>query len=148
MTKLFTWTLRALLVTVAALFLGSCLVAWDDGHLYWVPVVYPYEDAPSIVYADADCHYDSWARSYVWQSEATVIDPDGSYDVIAVEAQVYDGYHGGDLVESFPLDPTWDPDYWWAEWSVPWLSCSYSGYSIDIVAWDHTGLSDWVSVYP
>ena len=58
--------------------------------------------------------------------------------MVAVWADVYDVFRGDILVESFPLYPTTDAEFWTSEWlgdSVA-LDPFYNGYVVDVVAYD------------
>ncbi len=119
----------SLLLAVAS----GCVILVDDEWAAWTwnwdPVVYD---------GDAGCVWDSALRENVWYFEAEVDDWDGPEDIWFVEANVYDEWRGGRLVDAFELAPTEDPWIWYGEWMEfsTALDCRYTGYSVDLIAWD------------
>ncbi|MFO0745114.1 MAG: hypothetical protein U1F43_05465 [Myxococcota bacterium] len=143
--------LRYLAAMFGGLFLllvapSGCYIDWtDDGWPWWTD-----NWSPTVVDGDAGCVWDVSTHRDVWYFEAWVDDPDGLGDIWAVDANVYDDWHGGGLVDSFELRPTYDRSDWYEE--VPALStnldCGYHGYSVDLVAWDSYDDYDILTVYP
>ncbi len=127
----------ALLVTAA-----GCIVYEDNPDTVYVvddndaPVVV-YNAAPYVFDAYSGCYFDRGYRDDIWFFDAWVDDPDGALDVVQVWADVYDDWTG-QLIESFELYPTQNPQQWYSDWLVSstWLDCWYDGYSVDIVAYD------------
>ncbi|MFT4979649.1 MAG: hypothetical protein ACI8S6_005561 [Myxococcota bacterium] len=105
--------------------------------------------SPYINSADAGCYYDAGYRDDIWYFEADVDDGNGPLDVVAVYADVYDGYTG-QWVETFELYPTNNAHIWFSDWlgSSTWLDCYYRGYEVDIIAYDAYDAFDVLTVLP
>lgn len=145
-------TRSALTIVVAALAASGCIVydsgpgpdpAPDD------TVVVQTNALPFITFAEAGCYWDGYYHDDIWYFEADVDDPDSPFDVVAVYADVYDGYSGA-WVDGFELYPTEDPYYWFSDWlgSSTYLDCYFGGYVVDFTAYDSFETYDVVSVDP
>ena len=108
-----------------------------------------YNYAPEVLDAEAGCYYDQTYRDDIWYFDAMVDDMDGLSDITQVWADVYDEYDGS-LVESFELYPTADSLVWFSDWigSSTYLSCYYTNYTVDIVAYDTFEDMDYITVIP
>ncbi len=106
-------------------------LAHDDGP--------PSQVAPTIDWADASCYRDEVYHDDVWWFEADVLDPNGLDDVLAVYADVYDGYTG-EWVDAFELEYD-GGNTWFSAWQQrsTWLDCDYYDYIVDFVAEDTLG---------
>jgi hypothetical protein len=140
MNKLFA------LAAAAVLTLSGCVVHTSD-RVDQVVVVDNY--IPEILDAEAGVFWDAGARDDVWYFDATVDDFDGPGDVVQVWADVYDDVTGLP-VDSYPLDPTVDLEFWTLELygSTTVLDPFYPYYSVDIVAYDSFDDYDIITVLP
>jgi len=138
MTRLFSLALVALAST-------GCLVYEDPGP---GPGPVHVNSAPLVTWADAGCYWDGAYQDDIWFFEADADDPDGTLDVVAVYADVYDAR--GEWADSFELFPTQDPLYWFSDWlgSSTWLDCGYPGYQVDLVAYDTSDAYDVRTIAP
>lgn len=135
MTRLFT-----LALAVAAL-TGCIIIDRDDPDTIIVddpgtpPVVV--NASPFVFDGAAGCYYDAFNADDILYLNAWVDDPDGTFDVVSVWADVYDD-RTGELVQSLELFPTNHPQEWFSDWlvSTTWFDCWYPFYSIDLVAYD------------
>lgn len=131
---------------VAALLAAPACIVYDaDGP---APRGGPVNSAPFFTYADAACGWDDYYRDDVWFFEADVDDYDGSIDVVAVYADVYDTWTGA-WVDGFELYPESGITYSSA-WvgSSTYLTCGYPDYVVDFTAYDTFDATDVTSVYP
>ena len=135
--------ITAALLALAAASFSGCVVYTD------APSHPPVNAAPTILWADAGCYFDTVLRDEVWYFEADADDPNGVLDVTAVYADVYDS-RNGQWIETFELFPTADPYVWYSDWlgSTTRLDCFYDGYEVDIVAYDSFDDDDIFSLYP
>jgi len=138
------------LLAVAALLAAAtgCIII-DDGPDTVVVDDPVYNRAPRVRDAWATCAYDTRYRDDILTLEAIVDDPDGWRDVMSVWADVYDDWTG-DLVQSFELYPTDDPNFWFSDWlvSTTWIDCWYGYYSVDFVAYDSYDAFDVYTTWP
>ena len=104
---------------------------------------------PIIESAEAGCFYDAALNEDVWYFDVSVYDPDSDYDIMAVYVDVYDTWTG-ELEDTFTLeeDDVWG--VWNAEWQESYtnLDCYYSGYEIDVSAFDLYDGTDLVTIVP
>ena len=144
------------LAGVAIFGLSGCVVYADDyDHDHDVVVVQDTPPPPVLNYspvvlsADAGVYWDDYYYDDIWYFEAEVDDADSPYDVVSVWADVYDEYRGGVLLESFELYPTDDPFIWYSDWlgSTTYLDPFYSGYTVDIVAYDTFDDFDYLTLW-
>ena len=138
------------LIALGMLAFPGCVVYSSGGGGGGGGTVYPEPNyAPYINYGDAGCYYDPGYRDDIWYFEADVSDGNGPLDVVAVYADVYDGFTG-QWVESFELYPTNDPYIWFSDWlgGTTWLDCFYRGYEVDFVAYDAYDAFDVITVLP
>lgn len=108
-----------------------------------------YNFSPEVLDAEAGCYYDDYYADDIWYFDALVDDLDGAGDITQVWADVYDEYDG-QLVESFELYRSNESMVWFSDWigSSTYLDCFYSGYSVDIVAYDTFEDMDYITVIP
>ena len=108
-----------------------------------------YNFAPEVIDGEAGCYYDPAYNDDVWFFDAYVDDLDGLQDITQVWADVYDEFDGS-LVESFELYPTNESLLWFSDWlgSTTYLSCGYSQYTVDLVAYDTFEDMDYITVVP
>jgi len=111
--------ITAALLALAAASFSGCVVYTD------APSHPPVNAAPTILWADAGCYFDTVLRDEVWYFEADADDPNGVLDVTAVYADVYDS-RNGQWIETFELFPTADPYVWYSDrlGSTTRLDCS------------------------
>lgn len=102
-------------------------------------------DPPWVLWAEASCGADPYGQ-WSWSFDAQVTDPDSPWDVLAVDAHVYDGWWGL-WVDSFALQRTDDPEVWHTlrEEEDTALYCG-DPYLIDFVALDSEGAADVYTV--
>jgi hypothetical protein len=124
-------------LAVLPLFLSTgCLVYSGGGHGKQSS---PKNEAPLVEWADASCYWDEAYRDDVWWFEADVADADGLGDVVAVYADVYDGF-SGEWVDAFEL--FYDGgNTWYSAWQgrSTYLDCGYYDYIVDFVPEDVVG---------
>ncbi|MSQ02668.1 MAG: hypothetical protein EXR71_12395 [Myxococcales bacterium] len=127
----------------SALFASGCFV-YTDAPTH--PDDPPPQVAPVIDWADASCYRDEALHDDVWWFEADIFDKNGLDDVVAVYADVYDGYTG-DWVDAFALDYD-GGNTWYSAWPArsTWLDCDYYDYIVDFVAEDTLGEGDIYSL--
>jgi hypothetical protein len=127
--------------------LGSCI--WEDDG-YWIWPTWDDNWAPYVVTADAGCFWDPATREDVWYFEAEVDDYDGWRDIVAVEAHVYDDWHGDDWVDGFSLEETAYAWTWYAEYPERHtnLDCYYDRYTVVFYVWDYFDEMGALEVYP
>ncbi len=108
----------------------------------------PINHSPDITWAEAGCFWDNAVYDWVWYFDADVLDPDGSFDVWEVYADVWD-LRTNTMVDSFLLND-FGGGFWSTEWLQyeTWLDCSYPDYVVDFVAYDTYESTDIYSVYP
>jgi len=140
--------MRNVLMIIAGLGMTSCVVV-SDGPSSTSSSSSFSNYSPWVEWAEAGCYWDSFYYDDIWYFEADVSDPDGPLDVVAVYADVYDVYYGT-FVDSFELFPTSNPYVWQSEWlgHTTYLDCFYSGYEVDIVAYDYYDAYDVLTVWP
>ena len=104
---------------------------------------------PTILEAASWCSYSNRDRDDVISFEVTATDPDGDLDLVSAWADVYDDVTG-DLVDSFEVYPTDDPEYWFSDWLVSStnLDCWYPGYVVDLTVYDSLDAYDVATLYP
>lgn len=135
----------AFLMALTLSLTSGCIVVADDND----PAPRPVNVAPYVNWADAGCYYDSYYNDFIWWFETEVWDDNGAQDVVAVYADVYDAR--GTFVETFQLFPEGPtPQIWFSDWLQysTYLDCYYSGYQIDIVAYDSFDAYDAVTIRP
>lgn len=127
--------MRTALHPLVALLATGCFVYTDGPG----PDGPPANAAPTIEWADASCYWDEVYRDDVWWFEADVYDDDGLGDIVAVYADVYDGYTL-EWVDSFELYHDGGPT-WYSAWQghSTYLDCAYYDYIVDFVAEDVVG---------
>jgi len=144
---------RSLLTALTILPLATaCTITVDDtssnhGH---TNTYVDSQSSPFIEWADSGCYWDNYYGDYIWWFEADVTDADGIYDVAEVFADVYDDYWG-EWVDTFELlQESPNPDNWFSDWMEysTWLDCSYSGYTVEFVAYDFDDNMDILDVIP
>lgn len=126
--------MRTPLSLLAALTASGCFV-YTDGPDHDAPV----NVAPVVQWADASCYWDEGYRDDVWWFEADVTDGNGLDDVVAVYADVYDGYTL-EWVDAFEL--YYDGGHtFYSAWQgdSTYLDCGYYDYLVDFVAEDIVG---------
>jgi len=99
----------------------------------------PVNEAPLVEWADASCYWDKGYRDDVWWFEADIVDADGLDDVVAVYADVYDGF-SGEWVDAFEL--YYDgSNTWYSAWQgrSTYLDCAYYNYIVDFTPEDVVG---------
>lgn len=109
-----------------------------------------YVDSPPSVYdGQAGCYWDDSTGQDKWYFQASVDDPDGTWDVTDVWADVYDNWDGS-LIDSFQLYPTNDAYTWYSEWPAAStaLDCWYGDYAVDLVAYDSANATSDLTVWP
>ncbi len=107
------------------------------------------DEAPMVREAWAACHTEGIAT---WNFAATVDDPDGAMDIIAVQAEVWDEYadKGPSVVTRLRMFQVSDDPYFWYVEDLPGahgLDCGYGGYTVDFIAYDHHVPSERFSVW-
>jgi hypothetical protein len=138
----------ALILAVSA----GCVFVDDRDHNpgggSYVPPA-PVNHLPTILEAASWCSYSNRDRDDVISFEVTATDPDGDLDLVSAWADVYDEA-SGDLVDSFELYPTDDPEYWFSDWLVRStnLDCWYPGYVVDLTVYDSLDAYDVATLYP
>lgn len=140
-------TVLAALVGVAPL--TACYVSTGP-PVYTEEVVVVEQNVPPYVnWAQGGCYFDGYYYDDIWYFEADVDDANSPYDVTFVYADVYDDYTGA-FVDTFELFPTDNPYLWFSDWlgATTYLDCAYSGYSVDIVAYDSYDAVDIITIYP
>ena len=139
-------TRLALAILLASSMFGGCVVYTDDSPGPG-PDLANY--TPYVGWADAGCYWDGYYYDDIWYFEADVDDPNGPLDVVAVYADVYDGFDGR-MIDTFELFPTDDVRYWTSDWlgSSTWLDPYYGGYEVDIVAYDSFDAYDVLTIVP
>ena len=135
-------------------FTTGCIVVTDNDD-HQGPPPPPVNVAPYVSDAEAGVYWDQRYHDDIWYFDAYVEDGDGPYDVTEVWADVYDDYappgaQDDGYIESFELYPTNDPNVWFSDWlgSSTWLDPYYTGYSVDIVAYDTYGETSVITVWP
>lgn len=127
--------------------MGCIIIDADDDQ---VVVDQPVYNTPPAVYdGEAGCYYDRNNRDDIVWFEAWVDDADGWRDVMSVWADVYDD-STGQLVQTFELYPTDDPNLWFSDWlvSTTWIDCWYPWYSVDLIAYDSFDEAGGLLIYP
>jgi hypothetical protein len=128
--------MRSTLTPLALLLNAGCLVYSSGGH---GGSSKHDNEAPLVEWADASCYWDEYYRDDVWWFEADIVDADGLDDVVAVYADVYDGFDGA-WVDAFEL--YYDGgNTWYSAWQghSTYLDCGYYDYIVDFTPEDVVG---------
>ena len=131
--------MRLALAPLPLLLSAGCLVYSGGGGGGGGSSKSPSNEAPLVQWADASCYWDEGYRDAVWWFEADVVDSDGLDDVVAVYADVYDGFTG-EWVDAFEL--YYDGgNTWYSAWQgrSTYLDCDYYDYVVDFQPEDVVG---------
>ncbi len=137
------------LLFIGAVLSQACLVVETDTVDSAYDTAVTLNSNPIIESAEAGCFYDSILNDDVWYFDVSVYDPDSLYDVTAVYVDVYDTWTG-ELEDTFTLEEDEVFGVWNSEWleSHTNLDCYYSGYEIDVSAFDVYDGTDLVTIVP